>query len=333
MRLKVFLIGNQGPMSLILQNLSSNKVNIVGLCTRKSGMKDRFIKKTSLVLKKNNLYPFKSFESLSPVDEIPNILNIAKAKKIPIFFSHTLAKSSFLEKLKKMEVDIILVSGFNKIIKKEVIALPRIGIFNIHPSLLPKYRGGTPNRWVIRNSEDETGVSIHRITEKIDDGDVYLSKKISIKSNYSWGDLETKSMIVRRDIALEFIDLISKFDINIKGQSQDKLMATYDPPYNNKFLFVNFYNTFEDVRRQLLAIYPKSGVFVEVNNMHLCVYDFDKISLITNKNFENHITGSVFLHKDVILVKFQDWIMKVNKIIWKGSVIKSSKVHKKYKLN
>ena len=140
-------------------------------------------------------------------------------------------------------------------------------------------------------------------------------------------------MVARRDIALEFIDLTSKFDINIKGVSQDEMMASYDPPYNNKFLFVNFYNTFEDVQRQLLAIYPKSGVFVEVNNMHLCVYDFDKINLNTHKNFEDLITGSVFLHKDVILVKFQDWIMKVNKIIWKGSVINSSKVNKKYKLH
>jgi methionyl-tRNA formyltransferase len=333
MGLKVFCIGNQGPMSLILEHLSNHEVNIVGLCTRRYGVVERLLRKIILFLKTNKLYPFKSFDYSSPIDKTPSIISIAKSNKIPVFFSENLSNPLFLKKLKKLEIDVIIVSGFHKIIKQEIIQLPKIGIFNIHPSLLPKYRGGTPNRWAIRNGEKVTGVTVHRLTEKIDAGEVYLSKKIHIEEEFSWGDLEIKSMFARRDIALEFIDLVSRFGRDIKGTQQNELLATYDPPYNNQFLLVNFEKKYEDIKRQLLAIYPKSGVFIKINNTYLCIYEFDKINFEMDKKFKDLKVGSVLLCGDVILVKFQDWCMKVTKIIWKGSIIKPRIVAHKYQLN
>ena len=81
--------------------------------------------------------------------------------------------------IKKLSPDIIIVSSFNQIIPKPIISIPKLGVINIHPSLLPKYRGATPTVWALMNGEKETGVTIHFIEdERIDNGNIITQSRL-----------------------------------------------------------------------------------------------------------------------------------------------------------
>lgn len=86
-------------------------------------------------------------------------------------------------KLKIPDADVGVVAAYGKIIPAEIINLPRLGILNIHPSLLPKYRGPTPIQTTILNGEKETGVTIIKIDEEVDHGPILTNYKIQISND------------------------------------------------------------------------------------------------------------------------------------------------------
>lgn len=80
-------------------------------------------------------------------------------------------------------VDILVCHGFMKILPKEVFSAPRFGSINIHPSLLPKYRGPSPTYWVLKNREIKTGLTCHYIDAGVDTGDIIAQKEVAIDHN------------------------------------------------------------------------------------------------------------------------------------------------------
>lgn len=114
--------------------------------------------------------------------------------------------------LKDLNLDLIVVCHFQKILKKNIIDIPKLGCVNLHPSLLPNYRGMAPQHWPIINGDNETGVTVHFINEGVDTGDIVLQKKIPIDLDTYVSDLQKNMLSVYRTIMKESIDLISKKD-------------------------------------------------------------------------------------------------------------------------
>jgi len=78
-------------------------------------------------------------------------------------------------------VDLMVTHAYMKILPRGVFSTPKFGAINIHASLLPKYRGPSPNQWVLKNRESETGLTCHYIDERVDTGDIIHQVKISVK--------------------------------------------------------------------------------------------------------------------------------------------------------
>ena len=114
--------------------------------------------------------------------------------------------------LEHLNLDLIVVCHFQKILKKNIIDIPKLGCVNLHPSLLPNYRGMAPQHWPIINGDNETGVTVHFINEGVDTGDIVLQKKIPIDLDTYVSDLQKNMLSVYRTIMKESIDLISKKD-------------------------------------------------------------------------------------------------------------------------
>jgi len=87
----------------------------------------------------------------------------------------------FLDKTKKLKPDVGVLASFGKILPKEILEIPKHGVLNIHPSLLPKYRGPTPVPTAILNGEQETGVTIIKMDEKVDHGPILSQFKMDIR--------------------------------------------------------------------------------------------------------------------------------------------------------
>ena len=95
----------------------------------------------------------------------------------------------FIEELKKLNPDAIVVVAYGKILPKEILEIPKLGCINVHASLLPKYRGAAPIQWAIINGDKKTGVTTMYMDEGMDTGDIILKQEVDIRDDETTGEL------------------------------------------------------------------------------------------------------------------------------------------------
>ena len=126
---------------------------------------------------------------------------------IPVMQPLSLRSADFFDELQSLEPDIICVIAF-KILPKSIYGIASKGTFNVHGSLLPKYRGAAPIQWSIINGEKETGVTTFLLNDTVDTGNILLQKRISIAENMTYGELYGAMMPMAADIAVETTSLL-----------------------------------------------------------------------------------------------------------------------------
>jgi len=130
-----------------------------------------------------------------------------------------------VDKVKSYSPDLVIVAHFEKLISLEIINIPTIGCINVHPSLLPEYRGMSPQHYPIINGEKETGVSVHYIDETADTGDIILQKAVQIEPEMYVNELQQKFIEIYKFIVIEAIDLIN--NSSFKPVKQSHLLGSY----------------------------------------------------------------------------------------------------------
>ncbi len=113
-------------------------------------------------------------------------------KKIYLFKKRNIAENKILDKLRNKKIKLICLAGFMKILSKNFIKKFRGKILNIHPSLLPKYKGLNTHERVIKNNEKFSGCTVHFVNSKLDSGKIILQKKIKINKNETANTLAKK---------------------------------------------------------------------------------------------------------------------------------------------
>ncbi|MDK2842454.1 MAG: methionyl-tRNA formyltransferase, partial [Anaerophaga sp.] len=136
--------------------------------------------------------------------------------------------NEYLKVVQDINPHLIIISNFHKIIKKELIELSTIGTFNLHSSLLPELRGGTSVIWALKNGLTQTGVTLHYVTEGIDDGDIIAQKPVSIDFWDTQGTLYEKITIAKFEVLVSFLLDIAQGK-EIVGTPQNHEKATYLP--------------------------------------------------------------------------------------------------------
>ena len=115
-----------------------------------------------------------------------NFKDFAKSRGMNFIEWDNLKDPKLLDYLKSLNIDAAVVASFNYKIPKVLLDIPKAGFINIHPSLLPKYRGGNPYSTVIINGEQETGVTLHFMDEGFDTGDIITQKKLILHHLKQW---------------------------------------------------------------------------------------------------------------------------------------------------
>jgi methionyl-tRNA formyltransferase len=119
----------------------------------------------------------------------PAVKKRALEAGIPVWQPPSVRKGPFLDELKALEPEIVIVVAYGKILPAEVLKVPRRGCLNVHASLLPKYRGAAPIQWSIIRGERETGVTLMQMDEGMDTGDMLLKKSIAIDDQITSGEM------------------------------------------------------------------------------------------------------------------------------------------------
>jgi methionyl-tRNA formyltransferase len=114
-----------------------------------------------------------------------------------------------------------------RILPKSIISLPKYGTVNIHPSLLPKYRGPSPTHWVLKNKEDRTGLTCHYMDEWLDTGGIIYQLEISVKSKDTFASILERQKMIIEELLLESITRI--LDHSFRPTPQASELASYAP--------------------------------------------------------------------------------------------------------
>ncbi len=155
----------------------------------------------------------------------PPVKECAIKHNIEVFQPETLKGEAFLEELKNLNPDIIIVVAYGKILPKYIIDYPKFGCINVHGSLLPKYRGAAPIQWAVINGEEETGVTTMQMDEGLDTGDMLLTLKTKIGENETAGELFDRLSVIGADALILTLDKIK--DGTIKRIPQNDSDSSY----------------------------------------------------------------------------------------------------------
>jgi len=119
----------------------------------------------------------------------PAVKTAALERNLRVWQPVSVRKPPFLDELRALECDLAVVVAYGKILPAEVLATPRLGCFNVHGSLLPKYRGAAPIQWAVIRGETETGVTLMRMDIGMDTGDMLATRRIPIPDDATTGSL------------------------------------------------------------------------------------------------------------------------------------------------
>ena len=166
---------------------------------------------------------------------------------------------SIKRRLVSLKPDLIICAAYGKIISKEILEIPKYGCLNVHPSLLPKYRGASPVQETILNGDKETGVTIILMDEKMDHGKIVSSSKYQVASNIYYKELEKELAELGSNLLVE---TISKW-INgeIEAKTQDESKATYTKIIKKEDGKIDWSEPAERIEKQIRAFYPWPGSF------------------------------------------------------------------------
>jgi methionyl-tRNA formyltransferase len=201
----------------------------------------------------------------------PEVIEFAKNHKLPFFQTSNInQENEFLASLEKENIDIIIVLAFAQFLGERILKLPKIACFNIHTSLLPKYRGAAPIQYALLNGDPSTGVSIQKMVKKMDAGDIAWSQPVNIYPNETGGQLYTRLKFQAALSLNEFIYAL--IENKISYTAQDETNVSFAPTLARQDGFLDFKNsTFQQIINKVNALYPWPGTYCFLDKKRLKV--------------------------------------------------------------
>lgn len=187
----------------------------------------------------------------------------------PLIQPDKLKDPEFHRQLAEYDAELFVVACF-PILPMKVVRLPKTGCLNIHPSLLPRYRGAAPIRWTLMNGDETTGVTTFFIGERVDGGSVLLQRETPIAQGENYGSLEHRLAEMGADLALESLDIIAAGEIHTK--IQDESTATPAPKIRPEHKRVDWNRSALKIHNHIRAFAPKPGVFTFLNGRRLKIF-------------------------------------------------------------
>lgn len=206
-------------------------------------------------------------------DVAPPVKLLAQKLGIPVLQPIKVKEPSFMETLGRLNPDLIAVAAFGQILPKAVIDFPRLGCLNIHPSLLPKYRGAAPLNWSIIRGETETGVTIMLMDEGMDSGDILLQEKTPLFASETFGQLHDRLAASGATLLLKAIDQI--LCGTAQRQKQDPSMVTLAPRLTRETGKINWDDSVFNIVNLIRGLCPAPAAYTLLDGMMLKIYAAD----------------------------------------------------------
>ncbi len=233
---RIVFMGTPTFASIILERLFEDGWNVVGAVTQPDRPRGRGRKVTP-----------------TPVSQV------AQAHGILVLQPKKIRDGVFLEDLTDLRPDMMVVAAYGRILPADVLALPPLGCYNVHASLLPAYRGPAPVRWAIINGEETTGITFFRMDEGMDTGDMLASHPLAIGPTETAGMLtERLARLAARTITPALVDIVAG---NARFVPQEHEKATVVPILKKGDGLIDWGLSAESIRNRIRGLDPWPGAF------------------------------------------------------------------------
>lgn len=201
----------------------------------------------------------------SPVKEL------ALKNNLPLFQPASLKTSAIQDELKKLAPDVMVVVAFGMLLPKEILMIPKFGCINVHPSLLPKFRGAAPIERTIESGDSETGVTIMQMDEGLDTGPILLQTKYLIKNDETSNSLMMKLAETGSEALIETLNLLQIG--SLAPIPQDSVNATYANKITKEEALLSFYDDAITLERKVRAFNPRPVAYLPFKGKVIRVYE------------------------------------------------------------
>lgn len=200
-----------------------------------------------------------------------SVAALAKKYDIPVYTPETVNTPEWIEKIRSWEPDLIFSFYYRNMIAQEILDLPKLGAFNMHGSLLPKYRGRAPMNWAVLHGEKQTGVTLHHMVKSPDAGDIVDQEAVSILAEDTTQDVFKKAVKAARLVLERQLDGL--YQGTAPRKKQDETQASYfsgRKPEDGKIDWTQKAEAIYNLVRAVTHPYP--GAFTDLNGKKLLVW-------------------------------------------------------------
>lgn len=199
-------------------------------------------------------------------------------KNIKVYQPEKLRENKeIVDTLKDINPDVICVVAYGKIIPKEILEIPKYGCVNVHPSLLPQYRGSAPIQWAILNGDKETGVTTMYLDEGMDSGDIILQTKTLIDKDETSGELWDRLSKIGAELLVETLEKIENKTAPRIKQPKEFTLAPMIEKSQAKIDWKS--KTAQEIKNLVRGLNPIMGAYSVLNEKKIKFWKVDKLSI------------------------------------------------------
>ncbi len=221
------------------------------------------------------------------------VKHFAVEHNLPLLQPDNLRNEEFISGLKKIKPDLMVVVAF-RILPPEVFTIPEKGAFNLHASLLPKYRGAAPINWAIINGETETGVTTFFLEEQVDTGNIIMQARCPIGENETAGELHDKLAKIGAGVVVYTVRMIEQG--RAETSPQDESLTSRAPKLTKKTGKINWTAPARNVHNLIRGLSPIPAAYTFINDTMLKIYRSEVVDESTEKNPGTIIRADDELH-------------------------------------
>lgn len=242
--------------------------------------------------------------SYTPVKESALKLNI------PVLQPDKVKEESFVEELRDLNPDVIVVIAFGQILSNDILTLPKYGCINVHASLLPKYRGAAPIQWAVIDGEEKSGVCTMKMDEGLDTGDIIDVDEITLDPKETGGSLFDKLAKLGGELILKTLQNLEFGKATFIKQDDSK--STYAKKMTKELGHIDFTKDAESIERLIRGLNPWPSAFTYLDGKVMKIWDADVVDA-------GGVPGTVISEdKDSFVIATGSKALKVNELQLEG---------------
>ena len=194
----------------------------------------------------------------------PPVKEMALAHDLPVYQPRRARDPEFIEEMKTLNPDVMVVVAFGQILPKAILDIPKYGCINVHASLLPKYRGAAPIQWAVIRGEKVSGVTTMQMDVGLDTGDMPLKKEVLLDEEETGGSLHDKLSTLGGDLLIETLKKIEAGDIHPEKQD-DSQAGEYARMLDKNLGRIDFSMPAVEIERLIRGLNPWPSAFTSYN--------------------------------------------------------------------